>query len=335
MNLAIDPALPLAHAEALDRAKAAAASGPVFVVMNAGSGSGDAQARQDAIESALKEAGRDYRFLIAMPGRSVAKLAREAADAAQSEGGLVVAVGGDGTLSAVAQALSGSATPLAVVPQGTFNYFGRAHGVPQDAGLATRAFLHGSIEPVQTGHLNGQVFLVNASLGLYPKLLEDREAYKQQYGRSRLVAFAAGIATLLGWRGQMSLEAETRQARRVFRTTTLFVGNNQLQLARVGLAAPQIEALERNLLTAVAVKPIRTGALLWLLLRGLAGKLGEADNIDSFSFHRMKVSPRGVRRVKVALDGEVQWMRTPLLFEVAPHPLWLVVPAAEDRAEVA
>ena len=40
--------------------------------------------------------------------------------------------------------------------------------------------------------LNGRAFLVNASVGLYPKLLQDREAFKQQYGRNRVVAMWAG-----------------------------------------------------------------------------------------------------------------------------------------------
>ena len=57
--------------------------------------------------------------------------------------------------------------------------------------------LHETARPVQVGLVNQQVFLVNASLGLYPKLLEDREAWKAQFGRSRLVAFGAGLSTLL------------------------------------------------------------------------------------------------------------------------------------------
>lgn len=67
------------------------------------------------------------------------------------------------------------------------NYFGRT-GVSQDTATATRVLLDAAIESVQVGMLNGRLFLVNASLGLYLTLLEDREAYKQRYGRSRMVA---------------------------------------------------------------------------------------------------------------------------------------------------
>jgi diacylglycerol kinase family enzyme len=56
-----------------------------------------------------------------------------------------------------------------VLPQGTFNYFSRTHGIPLDTTDATRALLAGMIRPVQVGLLNDRVFLVNASLGLYPR----------------------------------------------------------------------------------------------------------------------------------------------------------------------
>ena len=66
-----------------------------------------------------------------------------------------------------------------------------------------QALLHETAQPVQVGLVNDRVFLVNASLGLYPQLLEDREAWKKRLGRSRLVATGAGLISLL--RGYRSL----------------------------------------------------------------------------------------------------------------------------------
>jgi diacylglycerol kinase family enzyme len=188
---------------------------------------------------------------------------------------------------------------------------------------------------VQAGQVNGRLFLVNASLGLYPQLLEDREVWKQQLGRSRFVAFLSGIATLLQSRKQLHLQIESAGQAVALRTPTLFVGNNRLQLARVGIAEQQADAVEQGQLAGIVVRPIGTLALFGLLMRGLLGQLGDADNIDSFSFRRLTVTPRGVKRVKVATDGEIAWMRTPLVFEVAAQPLLLLVPAPADRVEVA
>lgn len=147
-----------------------------------------------------------------------------------------MAAGGNGTLNAVARAVLGSGVPFGILPQGTFNFFGRAHGIPQDAHAATRCLFDARIEPVQVGLLNDRLFLVNASLGLYPQLLEDREAYKQRYGRSRMVALWSGLVTLLRAPPQLTLQLEHGGQARTLRTPTLVVGNNALQLERLGIA---------------------------------------------------------------------------------------------------
>jgi hypothetical protein len=85
----------------------------------------------------------------------------------------------------------------------------------------------------------------------------------------------------------------------------------------------------------VAVRPIGTLALFGLLLRGMLGRLGEAEKIQSFSFRRLTVAPHGMKRIKVATDGEIAWMQVPLVFEVAAEPLLLLVPTPADQAEIA
>lgn len=284
---------------------------------------------------AFEDAGRRFAFFQIDDPADIPRLAQQAVERAQAEGGVVVAAGGDGTISAVASAVLGSGCPFGVLPQGTFNYFGRVHAIPQDTLAAAKALLGAHIEPVQVGKINGKVFLVNASLGLYPKLLEDREAWKQQFGRSRFVAFLSGLATLFKGARQLQLHVESAGQVAALRTPTLFVGNNHLQLERVGIDENDADAVRHGQLTAIVVKPIGTLALFWLLVRGLAGRLGDAQNIDSFSCRRLTVTPRGLKRIKVATDGEITWMRPPLIFEVAPEPLLLMVPSEADRAEVA
>jgi diacylglycerol kinase family enzyme len=252
-------------------------------------------------------------------------LAKRAVELAQQRQGTVIAAGGDGTLNAVVQAALHSGRPVGVLPQGTFNYFSRTHGIPADTAQATRALLDATVCPVPVGLINDRVFLVNASLGLYPQLLEERETYKQQFGRNRFVALCAGAITLLHEHRQLVLGLEHEGESRVLRTPTLVVGNNPLQLEQVGI--PHAHAIEQGRLVAMVVRPIGTLALFGLLCRSLLGQLGSANNVMSFAFDRLTVRPYRRRRVKVAMDGEVTWLRTPLVFQVAPQPLPLLVPA--------
>ncbi len=218
-----------------------------------------------------------------------------------ARGSAVVAVGGDGTINTVAHTAYIENCPLGVVPQGTFNYFARTHGISRNPAAAVQTLLNSSPPPVQVGLINDQVFLVNASVGLYPDLLQDREAYKARFGRSRLVAFAAALATLLARHRQLQLRIERSTGVREVKTPTLFVGNNRLQLERVGLQ--EAEALDEGFIAAVMLRPISSLAMLGLLFRGAFGSLGEADTVESFKLHRMIVTPRAGRhgrKVKVA-----------------------------------
>ena len=301
---------------------------PLFIVMNPGAGSRDAAGTEATVRDVLAQAGRRYDLWRAHDPRQLPMLAQRAVEQAQQQQGVVVAAGGDGTINAVAQVVLTSGCPFGVLPQGTFNYFSRTHGIPLDTAEATRALLDASVRPVQVGLLNDRVFLVNASLGLYPQLLEEREAYKQQFGRRRLVAVWAGVVTLLRAHRPLRLRLEHAGEVRVMRTATLVVGNNPLQLQQLGL--PEARAVQQGQLAAIAVRPVGPLAMVGLLLRGALGRLGDADHVMNFACDRLTVWPYGRRRLKVAMDGEVAWLDPPLVFQVAPHPLPLLVPTRDS-----
>ena len=305
---------------------------PLLFIINAASGHNDPATTRLVIETALKAAGRSGELLFTRP-QELTGVARQAAATAMQRRSALIAVGGDGTINTVAQAAHEQGCALGVLAQGTFNYFARTHGLASEPATALQTLLQSSPQPVQVGQVNERVFLVNASLGLYPELLQDREAYKARFGRSRLVAFGAALVTLLGPHRLLRLRIEQGVETRDVTTPTLFVGNNRLQLEQVGL--PQAPALDQGRIAAVMLRPLGRLAMLGLLLRGSLGTLGEADTVESFKFRDMVVKPRlnwSRRRVKVAIDGEVSWMHAPLEFKVSPRPLYLLKPRVECSA---
>lgn len=300
---------------------------PLYVVLNAASGKREASETETIIRQVLEASGRPHELLVVDDPKNLAEFASRAVSLAVANSGGVVAAGGDGTLNTIARATIDSERPFGVIPLGTFNYFTRAQELATDTEPAAKAVLSTALRPVQAGLVNGRLFLVNASLGLYPQLLEDREAFKQQFGRRRIVALFAGVATILRSDTQLDLEIEIGKEARSISVPTLVIDNNRLQLEQLGL--PEAPAVESGRLVAIAVKPTSRGALLALMAQGALGRLGDAENVERFAFRRMTVRVRsGFRRgrVKVALDGETMWMSSPLKFEVAPKPLRLIVP---------
>jgi len=318
---------------------------PLVVVFNLGAGHGEADAVRATLQRGCVEADRPLQLLEVQDPRQLAAIARQAVVQARQCGGVVVAAGGDGTINAVAQATLGSGCPFGVLPQGTFNYFSRAHGIPADTREALQVLLADHRQPAQVGlvgdRTGDRVFLVNASLGLYPQLLEDREDWKRQFGRSRLVAISAGLATLLRGHRSLRLRVEAQGSERELRTPTLFIGNNALQMQQLGF--PEADAIDAGRLAVIALRPVGVPKMLGLLWRGALGRLGEAEELIRVATRQLTVRPGrrlgvlGAQRIKVATDGEVAWMRLPLTFRVAPLTLDLLRPpaAAPERQAVA
>jgi diacylglycerol kinase family enzyme len=304
------------------------AAAPFFIVMNDASGSGDADECRRSLTGVFDEAGRRHEFLLAQRPTELSRLAKRAVDAAQKEHGAVIAVGGDGTINTVLQEVLPTGLPFGLVPQGTFNYSGRTHGIPLEAADAAKVLLSARLTPVQVGVVNKRAFLVNASIGLYPQVLQDREHFKRQYGRNRTNAMFSALLTLARGYRRMTLSLDLDGEKETLRALTLFVGNNELQLERIGL--PEAEDVQKRRLVGVLVHPVGVPALFGLAVRGALGRLGDADHVRDFAFRKLSVTPLhrdGPKGIRIAIDGEILWMQPPLEFSVAPTFLQLMTPA--------
>ena len=305
-----------------------------FIVLNAGSGHSETEMRISTIRDVMDGAGRICHLEVVDEPERLEDIARDMAARAVASGGVLVAAGGDGTINTVAHQAVLAGCPFGVLPQGTFNYFGRTHGIPEDLEDAVHALLRAQVRPVQVGLLNNKIFLVNASVGLYPKLLEEREHDKQQYGRSRLVAFLSAIKIALRPHRQLRITLELDGKQQRLHTSTLFVGNNRLQMEQVGMQQ-LTEAVEDGQLVALAPKPMGKLGLLGLLVRGALGRLNDSDDVIAFAFKSMTVRTPAVygrKRLKVAADGEVSKMATPFEFRVLEGRLKLLASGAAHGA---
>ncbi len=311
------------------------AHAPSFaIVMNTGSGHGEAGAARDEIARILDAAGRPHRFFPIDGERDIKEVVREAADHAKSSGGAIVAAGGDGTINCVAGTAWTEDLVMGVLPQGTFNFVGRTHGISADTTEATEKLLRATPRDVQIGMVNDRIFLVNGSLGLYPQVLEDREAWKQRFGRHRIVALWSGLATMMRGYRPLRIEVSDGTQTRTLRTPTLFVGNNALQLEKIGL--PEAADVRRNdgTLAGLVLKPIGKLTMLGIMLRGALGKLGEAEQAVSFPFREITVVPKHHRHaIKVAVDGEIVWLKPPIVFRAGPRPLRLLTDGERQPGE--
>ena len=86
----------------------------------------------------------------------------------------MVAAGGDGTLNAVVQGLTGTGTALGVLPAGTMNVFARELGLPHNSLKKSLEVLQaGFIKEVDLFEANGRPFMQMAGIGFDAQVIEE------------------------------------------------------------------------------------------------------------------------------------------------------------------
>ncbi|CAI06427.1 conserved hypothetical protein, related to eukaryotic diacylglycerol kinase [Aromatoleum aromaticum EbN1] len=300
---------------------------PITVVMNAGSGREDKSEAGAAIEKVLEASGRDVELLVAKRPRELAALVRAAAD---RRPGILAAAGGDGTLNAVASVAYQRSLPFAVIPLGTFNYFARELGIPLDPAAAAQVAVDGSIRRVPIGEVNGRLFLNNASIGLYRRLLETREVHKRRFGRNRFVAFVSGLVTLMREHRPYRLALQIDGRPLNLSTLTVFFGRNALQMEHLGL--DEAVCVARGELAVLALREVGRHDLLALVLRGALARLETAENLRQYCALTVQIErlDEGTPHIRVALDGELVDCELPLVVRSVPEALQVLVPAVPE-----
>lgn len=294
----------------------------IAVIINGSAGSGHDDAMADQLVRLFKTHGLEARMTLAKDGADMTAAARAARDAGLS---IVVAGGGDGTINAVASVLAGSATAFGVLPLGTLNHFAKDMGIPLELAQAVATVARGVPKAVDVGEVNGRIFLNNSSLGLYPDMVRDREKQQRRLGRGKwMAALWASIGALRRYPFlQVSLRLADGQEH-ARRTPFVFIGNNDYTME--GLSIGERSRLDGGRLSIyIAQRPGRLG-LLRLAWSALWGRLAQERDFDMLTSESIAISTPH-KRLRVATDGEVTVMATPLHYRIRPGALTVIVPA--------
>jgi len=300
---------------------------PVEVIINASAGSDDKWGLRERLAETLRAAGLDARVTLARGGDELLESARRAAVDGCAR---VVAGGGDGTVSTVAALLAGTDKALAVLPLGTFNHFAKDLGLPLELEAAARVAASGRVVRVDVGEVNGRVFINNSSIGLYPRLVRRRQRQQERLGRGKWAAFLFAALAVLRRYPFLDVRLEADGHTLLRRTPFVFVGNNEYLMD--GLQIGARARLDAGRLSLYVTHRTGRWGLVLLALRALSGRLREARDFDALSAREITIETRRRKQLlRVATDGEVTVMRTPLHYRVRPGALSVVVPAEEGQ----
>ena len=134
----------------------------VVISMNPGSGATDRRSLVDELAGELKAHG--FQVRVQTDIEEVKNSVRELSGGSEPSLQAVVAAGGDGTVSLLANLLPPQ-TPLAIFPLGTENLLAKYLGLSADPKMVAQSIAHGRTTRLDAGRANGQLFLVMASCG--------------------------------------------------------------------------------------------------------------------------------------------------------------------------
>jgi YegS/Rv2252/BmrU family lipid kinase len=286
------------------------------ILINRGGGSvGERRLIEEALASA--GIGADIQWL------EGADLPKAAKAAAMGGAKLVIAGGGDGTISCVAGALAGTRTKLGVLPLGTLNHFARDLGIPTKLEDAAKLLATGKARAVDVADVNGRVFVNNSAVGLYPLMVLDREAQQSQLGRSKRWAMAIAAARTLFRFSSRRLTLTVNDRTAVVDTPLLFVGNNAYKMDLPG-AGTRAEMDRGELFVLVLRSKSRLGFCV-ASVRALFGRSRRDDVVRIEGVETLKVGSSR-HHLAVSLDGETMHMKPPLEYRIRPKALNVVAP---------
>ncbi|HSR65413.1 MAG TPA: diacylglycerol kinase family protein [Xanthomonadaceae bacterium] len=291
----------------------------VAVLLNAQAGSDHTPPDADAVRAAFAGHGLRAAVLACTPEHALDGRLREALAARPQ---VLVAAGGDGTVGAVAAQALAHGLPFGVLPLGTLNHFARELGLPLELDQAVAVVAARRLRTVDVGEVNGEVFLNNASIGLYPQVVAKREYEQRHFARGKWSAmFRAAWRVLRHPEAyEIALDLEGREERR--RTPAIFIGNNPYVLE--GPRMGHRERLDAGVLGVVVMRPRSRLGWCWLALRALCGRLSANDmEVHEVPAFRLEAHDGAL---PVARDGEAHPLRPPLRFASRPRALRVCVP---------
>jgi len=244
------------------------------------------------------------------------------------EGGcdLVIAGGGDGTVSEVASALVGSDTPMAVIPLGTGNLLARQLKIPHSL---EHAFGYLGEQPdvkfLNVMGINDSCFILNVSVGFSSAMIQ--ETSREEKRRFGMLAYIwNGLRIFIGiqpYRFNLVVD----DAPRSLRASEVYISDHALLIDDIFLKHLNIIKAQEGHVAVFVIKARTLWDYLLLIIDLISGRGRRSKKMSVFSVgKRIEISTRNPLTVQA--DGEVIG-KTPVTIEIIKNAVRVLVPRAE------
>ena len=272
-----------------------------------------------AIHESERTCGAECEIVELKPDSSIAEMVGTRIGCVNS----VVAVGGDGTVSAVAHALAGAPVPLGIVAAGTGNLVARELGIPLDvrAAVALVAGPH-ALRPIDAMLINGRTYLLNAGVGINASVIDRTSRLgKSLFGRTAYVGTAVWkVLQARPQRLEIAIDGEPR----TYDATDVLISNCGTLARVLHPNGPEIRADDGQVDVCIICMKVAIEYPWYYVLRSIFPR--HVNRIIHELPAGRSVSIHSETPMAVQADGDIIG-DTPVTITVRPKALSVIVPA--------
>lgn len=246
-------------------------------------------------------------------------LEREARNAA-----VVIAVGGDGTVTEALTAIGNTETPIAILPGGSTNVIAKEHGIPDEPrDLARLIFDKHSVRTIDAALCNGRIFLHMAGAGFDSRIFDHANPdLKRRVGWFAYLPSAAQSLRLPPARFHVETESAAFEL-----TSPMVLVANGAGIIRPSLYVFPGISSQDGWLDVIAVTATDAPAIMGVLARFASRSMDRSPHILHTRARTIRIESEP--RMPVQVDGDVVGS-TPVDIEVLPSRARLLVPLEAD-----
>ena len=291
------------------------------VLFNANAGTANATG---VTAQALHDLFAAQGLVVTIDDRRDVPLDRRIKEAVNGPANVIVAAGGDGTITALAGALVDSDKSLAILPLGTVNALAKDLHVPLDLPGAVAALATGETHRIDVGEVNGRIFLHKVVIGVIPGVAAGRERIRGREGTAKL-GFLLYFFRRLTRSRRMAVAIEADNGpRRIERAQAIAVASNSYDEGMGQFFSRS--SLDQGTLTLYVVHHLTVGDVFRLTTRMLLGRWQDDEALTIDTVQSVSITTHK-QLLKVMLDGEIETVHTPLDFRIRQKALSVIVPA--------
>ena len=245
---------------------------------------------------------------------------------------VVLAGGGDGTISAAAARLMGTNKALAILPAGTMNLFARGLGIPQTLDAALQSFVDGDVMAVDIATANGRPFVHQFSIGMHAKMVQRRQNMEFGSRLGKIRASAQAAWTTINNPQAMKVTLTIGEAEIVARTTAIGVTNNLFGEGHL----PYADDPAGGVLGVYVTVAEQRRHLVKFFFNVARGKWRDNEHVEIHQAERVVVKVHSpAKKFLAVIDGELVKLDRETTIKIHPGALKVLVPARNAQAEAA